>query len=292
MLCTPEMLNEMLSEHLSQAERLWLFLDYDGTLADFAPTPEHVNPDPEIIDLLTRLARHPRIRMAVISGRRLSHVETLAPVPGILLAGTYGIELQTPEGERIDRVEYEAIRPALDGLKPRWLRLIAGREGFFLEDKGWALALHARFANDVETETVLTAARRMATQVTPSELFRVLSGHKFLEVCPRLAHKGQTVGYLLDRYAWPGALPLYLGDDDKDEEAFSVIKARGGIAILVAAGRRKTDADYRLASPQAVRHWLETLLTRLGQQATCAKWSRQAQTNGRSLARRQLMASP
>jgi RNA polymerase sigma-70 factor (ECF subfamily) len=67
------------------------------------------------------------------------------------------------------------------------------------------------------------------------------------------------VGYLLDRYAWPGALPLYLGDDDKDEEAFGVIKARGGIAILVAARRRKTDADCRLESPQTVRRWLETL---------------------------------
>ncbi len=275
MLCTPEMLNEMLSEHLSQAERLWLFLDYDGTLADFAPTPEHVNPAPEIIGLLTMLARHPRIRMAVISGRRLDHVQALAPVPGILLAGTYGIELQTPEGERIDRVEYEAIRPALDGLKPRWLRLIAGREGFFLEDKGWALALHARFADDAEAEEVLDTAYRMATEVASSrQLFRLLGGHKFLEVGPMLAHKGQTVDYLLNRYGWPGALPLYLGDDDKDEDAFGVIKARGGIAILVAAEPRNTRADCRLESPQAVRHWLEMLLACLGQQATCAKWSR------------------
>ncbi|RLF52439.1 MAG: trehalose-phosphatase [Thermoplasmata archaeon] len=266
MSCIPE----QIAERFAQAERLWLFLDYDGTLADFAPTPEHVNPAPEIIDLLTRLARHPCIRIAVISGRRLDHVRALVPVPGILLAGTYGVELQMPEGERMSRVEYDAIRPALDILKPRWAHLIAGREGFFLEDKGWALALHARFANDVETETVLPTARCMATEVTPSELFRVLSGHKFLEVCPRLAHKGRTVDYLLDRYPWPGALPLYLGDDDKDEEAFGVIKARGGITILVAAEPRNTKADCRLESPQAARQWLETLLTRLGEQAPCA----------------------
>ena len=260
MLCTPEQINE----RLIQAGRLWLFLDYDGTLADFAPTPEHVNPDREIIDLLTRLTRHPSIRIAVISGRRLDHVAALVPVPGILLAGTYGVELQTPEGKRINRVKYDAIRPALDILKPRWARVIAGREGFFLEDKGWALALHARFANDVETQTVLPTARCIATEVTSSELLRVLSGHKFLEVCPRPAHKGQTVGHLLDRYAWPGALPLYLGDDDKDEQAFGVIKTRGGIAILVAPEPRNTKADCRLESPQAVRHWLITLPARLG----------------------------
>ncbi|MEA3341133.1 MAG: trehalose-phosphatase [Chloroflexota bacterium] len=255
MLCTPELLNK----HLSQARRLWLFLDYDGTLADFAPTPEHVNPNPEVIDLLTRLVAPPHIRVTVISGRRLSHVEKLVPVPDILLAGTYGIELRTPEGERINRVEYNAVRPTLDVLKPRWERLIAGRESFFLEDKGWALALHARFASDDETETVLSTARHTAVEATSSELFRVLGGHKFLEIGPRLAHKGKTVEYLLDRHPWPSALPLYLGDDDKDEEAFGAIKARGGIAILVAPDPRATQADCRLKSPQAARRWLETL---------------------------------
>lgn len=255
MLCAPERMNE----RLVQAERLWLFLDYDGTLADFAPTPEHVDPDPELVDLLTRLARHPCIRVAVISGRRLSHVQTLVPVPGVLLAGTYGIELQTPEGERINRVKHGAIRPALEALKPRWLRLLAGRDGFFLEDKYWALALHARFADDDEAEGVLVAARRMATETASSGPFRLLGGHKFLEIGPRLAHKGEAVHYLLDQYPWPGALPLYLGDDDKDEEAFGVITARGGIAILIAQEPRDTKADCRLESPQAARGWLATL---------------------------------
>jgi trehalose-phosphatase len=265
MSCTPERINE----RLAQAKRLWLFLDYDGTLADFAPTPEYVNPEPAVVNLLTKLARHPQMRIAVVSGRRLSHVQALLPVPGIFLAGTYGIELQTSEGERINRVAHSAVRPALDVLKPRWLRLIADREGFLLEDKYWALALHARFAEDEETERVLTAARSMASEVASSRLFRLLGGHKFLEIGPRLAHKGQTVDYLLDRYPWPGALPLYLGDDDKDEEAFGVIKARGGMAILVAPEPRKTKAECRLESPQAVRHWLETLPT-LFSRSECA----------------------
>lgn len=264
MLCTSVRING----RLAQAERLWLFLDYDGTLADFAPTPEHVNPDPELIELLTRLAEDPRIRVAVISGRQLSHVKALVPVPGVLLAGTYGIELRTPEGERIKRVGYADIRPVLDTLKPRWWRLITGREGFFLEDKDWTLALHARFADDDEAERVLAAARRMAAEAASSELLRVLGGHKFLEIGPRLAHKGQTVNYLLDHYPWPGALPLYLGDDGKDEEAFGAIKARGGMAALVASEPRDTQADCRLESPQAVRRWLRTLSTRLSEQAS------------------------
>jgi trehalose-phosphatase len=69
-----------------------------------------------------------------------------------------------------------------------------------------------------------------------------------------------TVAYLLDRYPLPGALPLYLGDDDKDEEAFRVIKARGGVAVVVASEPRETEADMRLESPKAARRWLEILL--------------------------------
>jgi trehalose 6-phosphate phosphatase len=252
-----------MTRRLVQAERLWLFLDYDGTLADFAPTPEHVNPDPELVDLLTRLAEDPRIRVAVLSGRRLKHVQQLVPVPGILLAGTYGVELQLPGGERVDRPEYDVIRPTLDSLKAQWSNLIAGRKGFFLEDKGWALALHARFAAEDETDRVLVRAHRSATEAMGSAspgIFRLLGGHKFLEIAPRLAHKGQTIDDLLDRFPWPGALPLYLGDDDKDEKAFCAIKAHGGIAFLVAAEPRDTEADWRLDSPQAARQWLESLL--------------------------------
>jgi trehalose-phosphatase len=248
---------------LVEAERLWLFLDYDGTLADFAPTPDHVEPDPALVDLIARLARHPRRRVAVVSGRRLRHVQRLVPVPGVLLAGTYGIELQTAEGERIDRVDYEQIRPVLDSLQPEWAALIDERDGFYLEDKGWALALHARFAAEREADQVLARARRRATAAIEragADRFRLLGGHRFLEIGPRLAHKGLTIAYLLDRYSWPGALPLYLGDDDRDEEAFAVIKERDGIAVVVASEPRPSSADLRLESPQAARHWLETLL--------------------------------
>ncbi len=251
---------EPLVGRLARAERLWLFLDYDGTLADLAPTPEHVHPDPELVELLTRLDARARIRLAVISGRRLSHVERLVPVPGVLLAGTYGVEMRMPTGEQVNRVAYEDVRPVLASIKPRWSQLIDGREGFFLEDKGWSLALHARFADDNEAEDVLADARRVATRTAASDSFRVLGGHKFLEVGPTLAHKGKTVAYLLDAHPWPGAQLLYLGDDDKDEEAFGVIQARAGVAIRVAPEPRETKADYCLESPRAVRRWLETLL--------------------------------
>src|SRR5512142_1401244 len=134
---------EQLRAQIVRADRVWAFLDYDGTLADFAPTPAVVTPQPEVIDLIRRLARPPRISIAILSGRALPQVQQLMPVPGVLLGGTYGIELQLPSGEIVHRAEYDRLRPIIVQLKSHWDQLIAGRQGFFVEDKDWALALHA-----------------------------------------------------------------------------------------------------------------------------------------------------
>jgi trehalose 6-phosphate phosphatase len=244
---------------------LWLFLDYDGTLANFSPTPEQIQPDPELAELLGRLVRHPRLRVAIVSGRRLSDLLSLLPVPGLLLAGTYGVELLAPGCVVIDRLDLKALRPTLEALKPQWAALIAGRPGFFLEDKGWALALHARFAADAEADSIMSSARRVAEEAMARAepgLFHVVDGRRFLEMAPPSAEKGLAVTRLLDQCSWPGALPIYLGDDDRDEEVFKVVKGRGGIGVLVGPDARPTAADMRLASPQAARRWLERLLDR------------------------------
>jgi trehalose-phosphatase len=250
-----------LFRQIQNVAKLYLFLDYDGTLASFAPTPDDVLPDPELIALLEKLKNHPQIHIAVISGRRLSHVQALVPIPGIILAGTYGIELLTADGTKIDRVEYETIRPALDDLKPRFVELIGTRRGFYLEDKGWSLALHAKNANRSTADRTINQAHKLIRQAAkPTHLFRVLGGHKFLEVAPRLAHKGLTVKHLLSKYSLDGALPIYLGDDDKDEEAFEVIQKKGGIGIKVDPQIKKTIAKFRLDSPYDARQLLASLL--------------------------------
>jgi trehalose-phosphatase len=252
---------ELISQVLRK-QHLWLFLDYDGTLADFAPTPETINPDPQINALLTRLASKPDVRVTIISGRRLRDVQALIPVSGLYLAGTYGIELLTSEGELIQRVKLETIRPFLETVKPRWAEIIKGETGFYVEDKDWALALHAKFSQDFVAKRVLSLAREVVERELDEEQFRILGGHKFLEIAPLLAHKGKTVSYLLKHYPLPKAQLVYIGDDDKDEEAFDVIQTYQGLAIKVVnetQPAQPTRANYTLSSPAAVNAWLETL---------------------------------
>jgi trehalose 6-phosphate phosphatase len=249
-----------LGEKLLLGGRLWLFLDYDGTLAEFAPTPDTILPDEQLIALFTRLAQHQDIlRVVIMSGRRFSHIESLLPVPGILIAGTYGIEFKTWQGQLVRLLDFATARPFLDQVKKAWLEIIQDQDGFYLEDKGYSLAIHARFAEAEAAENLLPAARRLVRDILQQDIFRILNGYRFIEVAPLVADKGQSVSMLLRRFPWPGADVVYIGDDDKDEEAFRVVQPGGGISILVAREPRETTAQYRLETPSALRAWLGIL---------------------------------
>ena len=252
-----------LNQWVQEAERLWVFLDYDGTLQDFTRTPDILKPDPKLIDLVRRLAAKNRLRVAIVTGRRLKDIQTLLPVDGIFIAGTYGIEVQTPDGERIQREDYSLVRPYLDQLKPHWEEVLDGRKGFFLEDKGWSLAVHARFAPEKEAIWVISTLQQSLDLNLITEEYRLIKHKRFLEVSSAKAHKGKTVSFLLNSFPLPGARLLYLGDDDNDSEAFETIHSFEGVAIAVEqyfGYVRSTGGDYVLKSPKAVRKWLENLV--------------------------------
>lgn len=249
-------LNHLIQGKIERGKPLWFFLDYDGTLADFAPTPDIVEPDSQLIHILGQLAHQPNLRLTLISGRMLSQIRTLVPLDDIYLAGTYGVEIQLPSGEVIQRVSLGTIRPALQRVKAGWTILVQELDGFFIEDKNWAVAMHARFAERGEAESVLDQARSIARRETQRVDLQIQGGDRFLEIGPRLAHKGETVAWMLDNFPLPEALLVYLGDDDKDEQAFTVIHASGGVCVLVGPRLENTQADYHLDDPTQVRIWL------------------------------------
>jgi trehalose-phosphatase len=251
-----------LNQWVLEAERLWLFLDYDGTLKEFTRTPDILKPDPKLIGLLRGLAQKEKIQIAIITGRRLQDIRTLLPIEGVFIAATYGLELQTPEGESIQREDYAVIRPYLEQLKPLWRSLINDHKGFFLEDKGWALALHARFAPASEARRILSTAESLVNPDLLGTTYQLTDQNKFLEISSLKANKAETVSFLLNHFLSPHTKILYMGDDHNDSQAFEVIHSFGGIAIAVAHifGRvQARGADFVLKSSKAARRWLKNL---------------------------------
>jgi len=87
-----------------RVRRAALFLDLDGVLAELAPTPEAVGPDPRRRAVLARLADRLEGRLAVISGRAIVDIDRILEGGVALVSGVHGLERRTPGG-RLVRAE-------------------------------------------------------------------------------------------------------------------------------------------------------------------------------------------
>ncbi len=247
--------------HLRGDGHVTLFLDYDGTLVPIAPTPAEAVPDDELLELLDQLCKQPSLRTVVLSGRPLVELRRMLPVQGLLIAALYGVEMQMGDNPALRRPSPDGQRASIVQLRERWARLAEGLQGFLLEDKGRALALHARWAEAEDARRVLEDARRQALDLLDTQAFRILDGDRYVEVAPAQADKGETVEWLLAHYPIPRDLPVGFGDDNKDEAAFAAIQRHGGFAIGVGHRYALPNVDARVEGPEQVRDWLRSFLT-------------------------------
>ncbi len=84
---------DVLRSRLRTADNLFVFLDFDGTLAPIADDPDEVELPEWTKIRLQRLASTAEIHVAIISGRSLSDVRDHVGVDGIGYAGNHGLQL-------------------------------------------------------------------------------------------------------------------------------------------------------------------------------------------------------
>jgi trehalose-phosphatase len=225
-----------------------LFLDFDGTLAPLRPRPEDVWLDDAARRTLSRLARSPRFRVWIVTGRRRADVRARVGVRGIRYLGLHGWE-----GRDATPIPPEA-REAVACARGWLAALLVGAPGVWLEDKGLTLAIHYQNA---AVESVRQARKFVEAVLAPfTGSLQLIRGKKVWELAPReLGDKGVAVQSELSAMG-PRAMPVYVGDDTMDEPAFLALDR--GITIRVGDVRR-TNAHYRLSSVGQVHQFLEKL---------------------------------
>jgi trehalose 6-phosphate phosphatase len=232
---------------LQAAGPVAVFLDFDGTLVEIAPTPAEIAVPEGLAARLEVLARRLDGRLALVSGRSTANIAAHLGTPAIARAGSHGIERVTADGARFGE-EPAPLSPAIDDA----MRIFAGaHRGIEYEAKKHGAALHFRAVPELEHAAVAFAER----QAVLHGLW-VKPGKFVIELVNQGADKAGAVRAFMGEEPFAGAMPVFVGDDVTDEDGFRAAGELGGFGVVVGA-RGGTLARYCLDSPAKVLEWLE-----------------------------------
>jgi trehalose-phosphatase len=242
-----------IQDRIRQAQHLLFFLDYDGTLTPIASSPEQALCPVEVKRYLQRLRDLPEVYIAVISGRSLEDVREKVGVSGIIYIGNHGLEIENPVG-RHKKILSSARTKELQRITRNLHRSLKEIPGILFEEKGPILAVHYRKAPKKFVAQIPQVIEKELQQ--SRDHWKTASGKMVSEIRPNVDfHKGKAVEDVLRTFSYQGLLPIYLGDDRTDEDAFRVLKDLG-ISVFIGPGRFPSAADYFLRNPDEVQEFL------------------------------------
>lgn len=229
-------------------------LDYDGTLSEIVADPDAATLVDGAAEALEQLAA--QCPVAILSGRDLTDIRERVGVPGLWYAGSHGFELSGPDGSHHQN---DAAADAIGVLEAAAAELsdeLSQVPGVRVEHKRFAVAVHYRNVAAERVAEVIAAVHRHGVRSG----LQVTNGRKVVELRPDVDwDKGAALAWICDRIHQPGRLlPIYIGDDLTDEDAFDAVRF-SGIAIVVRHdedGDRATAASFTLGSPTQVREFL------------------------------------
>lgn len=226
--------------------------DFDGTLAPIQSDRTAVKMARSVGEWLKELAK--RAPCAVVSGRELADVsrKVSGTVPYVL--GNHGIEsalTPKPLVQSAEEVCSQWKKELTGGLADSIKGL-----GVEIEDKRYTLTFHFRKVE--EPARVKLALMLLIERLSPVP--RLIVGKSTINAVPPGEHgKGKAVERLMGHLKRTGV--LYLGDDETDEEVFSL---PGGIVMGVRIGSQgKSNAQFFLKSQDEVEQVIRFLVHRL-----------------------------
>nr|QEA69011.1 trehalose-6-phosphate phosphatase C1 [Bactrocera minax] len=246
-----------LAGYLHANTPLALLLDYDGTLVAIADNPANTFFTASMKKLLDQLAVHPKVFLAIISGRGLRDVQSCLGIKGITYAGNHGLEIESGDGTRHDYELPAELQKHYTNIV-RELTENLENNGAWVEDKKVSLTFHYR---DVPTDTA-EQYKGAAKAIIESHGFRANQAHMAIEAKPPVNwNKGEAALLILKNQFgddWAKKIKvIFAGDDNTDEDAMRLLRDSGTSFRVSTDPNIQTYADFRLARQRVV----EDLLT-------------------------------
>ncbi|XVF53432.1 hypothetical protein PTKIN_Ptkin05aG0099000 [Pterospermum kingtungense] len=249
----------------AKGKKVVVFLDYDGTLSPIVEDPDKAFMSAEMRAAVREVAKY--FPTSIISGRSRDKVKEFVQLNNVNYAGSHGLDLMAParavkscdkKGNEGAFQPAKLFLPAIQEISIELEDQIREVQGARIEDNRFCISVHYRQVPPGDHEIL---KKKVKSLVENRPELRLTEGKMVLEVRPSIEwNKGDALNYLLDTLGFSNpkeVLPLYVGDDRTDEDAFKVIAAkRQGFPILVSSIPKDTRAWYSLRDPPEVLAFL------------------------------------
>lgn len=252
---------EKLQDALSN-KFILLFLDYDGTLAPITESPDLATLSKESKDLLKELSEWPDCSLAIISGRSLNDIKNTVGLKGIIYAGNHGLEVEGSNIKFENQIS-PRLKLIIKNIYEEMVEKFSKIKGVLIENKGLTISVHYRLVAEKDIQGFLSIFTEITDPHVICDKLRIDSGKKVYEVKPPVKwDKGKVVLWFLARQQFisggKNVLPVYIGDDVTDEDAFRALKGKGLTVFVGEPGN--SEADYYLKNTEEVTKFLRLII--------------------------------
>lgn len=228
-----------------------LYLDIDGTLAEFQLNPKDSFIPTKTLHLLSCLIAL-KIPVILLTGRCLADAQNLAQGLNVDIAASHGLDLYIKQNRDVPKLDLDVIQK----LQQHVTQACQGM-ALRLEYKDYSIALHYR-----EYPQSAHYVEQLAQQMVHGfPDFYLKKGQYVWEIAPKAANKGHAIQRIQHALALEYTHPIFIGDDVTDEDGFAMVNSLGGSSIKVGQGA--TQAAYRVQSIQACVDFLAQFTTKI-----------------------------
>jgi len=233
---------------IQSSPRRLLMLDYDGTLVPFHTERMAAVPSAATLEALRAILSDPATYGAVVSGRPMAELAALLGPIRLHLIAEHGWEERTPDGR-------QTTHPLPGPIAFRLGQAVRAADGYrdLIERKRCSVVLHTRGVDVPTARGVIATCGRLWQEFVVRDGLQILHMDGGLELRATQRSKGTAVRDLV-AVRPADSIPVYVGDDETDEDAFAAV-LQHGIALHVGLGTG-TSAPWSLPSQEAVLQFL------------------------------------
>ncbi len=236
-----------------KAKKRIIFLDYDGTLVPFAPTPSEAKPDREIRRIIRKLSSDSKNTVVIVSGREKKDLDGWFSKYKVGMVAEHGVWIKEIGKdwrlvEEINNSWKEVVRPILEYYTRR-------TPGSLIEEKEYTMAWHYRKCESVLGEVRARELKEVLLQITANTPLGIVEGKKVIEIRHVGINKGRAAREFLSHRKWDFVMAI--GDDHTDEDMYDAMPPD---AYTIKVGYGQTRAKYNIKGVSDVRKLLKELI--------------------------------